>query len=117
MYDDHPLDQNPFIKPYNHFEAYNEQIKKLKDNPELLSFSKLCFELFESNETGRKFMEYIENTYLIPGLAKRGAPTYQIDAIWAEGFKDGFRLLKQSIHFHKQYIQAGKQSETVTNDR
>lgn len=111
MYDDHPLDQNPYIKPYDHFAGYNEQIEKLKNRPELLSFSKLCFELFEVNETGKKFMQYVEETYLIPGMAKRGAPTYQIDTIWAEGFKDAFRLIKQSIIAHKNYIQAGKQAE------
>lgn len=114
MYDEHPLDENPFIKPYNHFAAYNEQIEQLKNRPELLSFARLCFELFEANETGRKFMEYIDQTYLVPGLAKRGTATYQIDTIWAEGFKDAFRLLKQSVIAHKHYIQAGKQSEVKT---
>ena len=49
---------------------------------------RLCFELFERNEQGRRFIEIVKERYLVPSCARLGTPTYQIDVIWWEGFKD-----------------------------
>ena len=59
------------------------------------------------NEQGKKFMEMVKDKWLIPALAYKGTATYQIDVIWAEGFKDFPRMLIMGIQTHLQRIKAG----------
>lgn len=101
------MENNPLLTPENYFKQYQDNIDKLKNNPLLVEFDRMCYEVFESNEMGRKLLEYISDTFLKPSLAKVGSNTYQIDVIWAEGFKDAFRKIFYSIQSHKQRIQAG----------
>jgi hypothetical protein len=98
---------NPILESENYFEGYQKSIDDLKNSPELIEFDKLCFELFERNESGRKFLELIKERYLIPALAKPGTATYQLDVMWAEGFKDFGRMLLTAVMAHQQRILAG----------
>lgn len=99
--------KNPLIEPEDYFAGYREKIEGLKNNPELIEFDKLCFELFESNKQGKRFLELIRERYLVPALAKPGTATYQLDIMWAEGFKDFGRMLLSSVISHQQRIVAG----------
>jgi len=101
------MEPNPFLQKENYFEDYQKNIEQLKNNPEIIEFDKLCFELFSHNPAGKRFMELITERYMIPSLAKAGAPTYQIDVLWAEGFKDFGRMLINSVRSHQQRILAG----------
>ena len=103
-----PIEENPILKSEDYFKQYNEQINNLKNRPEVIELDKLCFELFEANEQGRKFLQLITERYLIPPLAMRSTATYQIDVIWGEGFKEAFRMLKAHVASHQQRIAAGK---------
>lgn len=100
------MDNNPLLQNEDYMAEYRKNIDKLKNNPEVVMFDKLCYELFEVNETGKRFIKYVEETFLIPGLGKLGSPTYQIDIIWAEGYKDAYRKIKASLIAHKQRIKA-----------
>ncbi len=100
------LHENPLLQPEDYTAGYNESIAALKNNPELISFDKLCYELFEMNEMGKKFMQIVHDRYLIPAIVNRGENNYQLMVIWADGFKDFARLLIQSVLSHKQRIQA-----------
>jgi len=102
------LKDNPLLKSEDYLSGYRESIENLKNRPELVSFDKLCYELFEANELGRKFMHHIEDHFLIPSLVNRESGNYQLLVIWADGFKDAFRLLKQNVMSHDQRIKAGK---------
>lgn len=104
------LKDNPFLKPENYAAGYEESIQKLKNQPELLAFDKLCYELFAMNELGKKFMEIVENRYLIPSLVDRSSPSYKQLLMWADGFKDFPRLIKQCILSHDQRIAAENKS-------
>ena len=99
------LEDNPLLKQENFFEQYNENIQKLKNNPALLEFDRLCYELFEANEMGKRFIEIITQRYLIPAIVDRNAANYQLMVIWGDGFKDFARLLIQSVISHKQRIE------------
>ena len=101
------MESNPFLQPENFFEGYQEKIDALKNDPAIIEFDKLCFELFSNNTAGKRFIELITERYMIPSLAKAGAPTYQIDVLWAEGFKDFGRMLINSVRSHQQRIIAG----------
>lgn len=100
------LKDNPFLKQEDYAAGYRKSIEDLKNNPQLISFDKLCYELFEMNEMGRKFMEIIQERYLIPSLVTRESANYQLMVIWADGFKDFPRLILQSVRSHAQRIQA-----------
>lgn len=98
---------NPFLQQEDYFAAYKKNIDAMRNDPSVLEFDKLCFELFSCNEQGKKFMEHVTERYLIPALAKPGTATYQIDVIWAEGFKYFARMLTGGIRTHLQRIKAG----------
>ncbi len=100
-------DRNPLLEPEDYFSGYRDSIEALKNNPELIEFDKLCFELFSQNEQGKRFLELVTQRYLIPALAKPGTATYQLDVMWAEGFKDFARMLVSSVRSHQQRIMAG----------
>lgn len=100
------LKDNPFLQPEDYTAGYRESIEKLKNNPELISFDKLCYELFEMNEMGKKFMEIVRERYLIPSIVARESANYQLMVIWADGFKDFPRLILQGVRSHAQRIQA-----------
>ena len=104
---------NPLLMQEDYFKQYQESIDNLKNNPELISFDIMCHELFEMNELGKKFIKYVEENFLLPSLARVGTPTYQLDVMWAEGFKDAFRKIVYAVKSHKQRIQA----ETNRNAR
>lgn len=99
-------EENPLINPQNPFEGYNEQIKKLRNNPELVSFDRMCYELFENNETGRKFMEYLLIHKILKPASDQNNPMLQIHAVWAEGFKAFYYMLMNGVTSHKQRIHA-----------
>lgn len=98
---------NPILTPENHFDGYNEKIDELKNQPEGLQFQKMCYELFEATELGRKFMEYITETILLKPNADIEKPNYQNKNIWGEGFKAFPLMIKSYITSHKQTIKAG----------
>ena len=98
---------NPFIQPENYFEKYQENIDSLRNQPAVIEFDKLCYELFEMNPQGKKFLEICTDRYLIPGLAKLGSPSYKDEVIYCEGFKDFVRTIIQALRSHQQRIQAG----------
>jgi hypothetical protein len=100
------LEDNPILKQEDYNSGYKDKIEELKNQPHLVELDKLCYELFYINEIGKKFMEIVETRYLIPPMADRNSPNFSINAVWAEGFKDAFRMLKQFVESHKQRIKA-----------
>ena len=99
--------RNPLLEPENYAAGYNEEIKKLRNIPEVVEFDKLCYELFEMNEQGKRFLELAIEKFVIPAKAQIGSPTYQIDIIWAEGYKQPFREMRSAIRAHQDRIMAG----------
>lgn len=98
--------RNPFLEPENYFEGYQKSIDNLKNNPEVIAFDKLCYEIFEHQEVGRKFLEMVKERYLLPSLVSKGNPTYQVDVLWQEGFKDAWRAIISAVISHRQRIKA-----------
>lgn len=84
----------------------------MRNDPSVIEWDKLVYELFKMNEQGRRFMELVTQRWLIPALAKPGTATYQLDVMWAEGFKDFPRMILMAIQSHDQKILA----ETNKND-
>ena len=99
------IDENPYIKPENYYAGYQDSIDKLKDKPEIVEFDKLCHMLFETPD-GKTFMSEVDKRYLIPSLASPAGAHYKTMAIYTEGFKEAFRMLKQCVNSHEQRIKA-----------
>lgn len=100
------LKDNPILQPEDFMAGYRESIENLKNDPALISFDKLCYEVFASG-VGKKFMEVATDRYLIPPLADRNSDNFSTNAVWAEGFKDVFRMIRSCIISHEQRIKAG----------
>lgn len=100
------MTKNPYIEPENPYQQYNESIQKLKNNPEVIEFDKLCYELFGESVQGKKFIEVIKNRYLIPTLTNRNDTNFANTCIYVEGFREAFRLLINSVESHSQRIKA-----------
>ena len=100
------LKDNPLLKQEDYAAQYNENIEKLRNNPELVAFDKLCYELFHVNEMGVEFIKLMTERYLIPPMANRDSPEFKTMAVWAEGFKDCIRLFRASAKSHEQRIKA-----------
>lgn len=100
------LKDNPLLQREDYLKGYRDSVEELKNRPELVSFEKLTYEVF-STEQGKKFLEYVKERYLIPSIVNREAPNYQTLCIWADGFKDFPRMLIQNILSHEQRIVAG----------
>jgi hypothetical protein len=110
--DNNPFQHNPILEQEDYFKQYKESIDKMRNDPTVIEFDKLTYELFKMNEQGKRWMEIITQRYLIPALAKPGTATYQLDIMWAEGFKDFPRMILMAIQAHDQKIQA-----EMNNDR
>src|SRR5690349_8804877 len=100
------IEDNPLLKPEDFFAGYNKSMEDFKNRPELVAFDKLCHELFTS-EAGKKWMEYVEENYLIAPIVDRNAPNFHNMALWSEGFKDFPRMLRGAVRSHNQRINAG----------
>lgn len=100
------MERNPILEPENFFEGYNNSIAELKNNPHVIAFDKMCYELFEASELGRKFIEFVVERFFLCSQIGRGGATYQIDTIWQEGYRDAYRMVMNAVRSHKQRIQA-----------
>lgn len=103
---------NPLIAPEDYFKQYNENIQKLKNHPEVIEFDKLCYDVFETS-AGKRFLEYVKRRFFYLSQVLRGAPTYQLDVIWQEGYRDAYRQIMNALQSHEQRIKA----EKIFNDR
>lgn len=101
-------ERNPILEQENYFAPYQENIKNLQNRPEVIEFDKLCYELFEMNETGKRLLDLMKQRYLMRSLCPRGTATYQLDVLWEKGFKDCILLFVDSLNAHHQRIIAGK---------
>jgi hypothetical protein len=102
----HP-DENPILQPEDYTKQYRENVESLKNKPELIQFDRMNYELFNS-ELGKKWIEYVTQTYLIPPSADRNHPNYSTVITWGEGFKDFGRMILQSVTSHAQRIKASE---------
>jgi len=100
------LKDNPLLQPEDFLLQYRQSAERLKNNPDLVSFDRLCYQLFVMNPDGKKFMETVNQRYLIPSLVNKESPNYQLMVIWADGFKDFPRLILDCIRAHDQRIKA-----------
>lgn len=98
------MDKNPLLEQENYFKGYDDSVNSLKNRPELLEFDRLCYEIFENTEAGRKFMELVTDRYLLAPACIPGSPTFDKEAMWGEGLRYGFLLLRNSVKSHKQRI-------------
>lgn len=98
-------EENPFLKPENYYAGYQESIDALKNKPEALEMDKLCYFVFNT-EPGKRLMSEIVERFLLPGFIHPGTDGVQHAAIYYEGFKEGFRMLRNCVRSHEQRIAA-----------
>ena len=100
---------NPYLQQEDYFEGYKKKIDELKTRPEVVELDKLCYMVF-ATEDGKKLLNEFVERYLIPGFVNPGAAHPGEAALYYEGFKEAFRLIRGSIKAHQQRIEAERQS-------
>ena len=98
-------EENPYLTPENYYDGYQENINKLKDNPEFVEFDKLCHLVFNTPD-GKHLMQELEKRYLIPALANPSSENFETLLIWTDGYKEAFRMLRHCVTSHEQRIKA-----------
>jgi len=98
---------NPFLQQENYFEGYQKKIDELKHRPDVVELDKLCYMAFAS-EDGKKLLDEFVERYLLPGFVNPAAGNPGEAALYYEGFKEAFRLIRGSIKAHQQRIEAEK---------
>lgn len=104
------LKENPYLKEENYFEGYQQKIDELKNRPDVVELDKLCYMVF-SSEDGQKLLNEFVERYLLPGFVNPAAANLGHAALYYEGFKEGFRLIRGSIKAHQQRIEAEKNKQ------
>lgn len=102
---------NPYIDPENYAHGYNQSVENLKNKKEVVELDRLCYEVFMT-EQGKKLMQIFEQRFITQPLVSPGQDKFESLCIYYEGFKQAFRLLKQSVQSHQQRIDA----ESLSND-
>lgn len=98
-------ERNPYLEPENFYAGYNKSMEENKNKPEALQWEKLCFLLF-TTEDGKTFMDLVLDRFLIPGFIHPNAPGMRDAAVYYEGFKEAFRMIRNAVNSHKQRIEA-----------
>lgn len=97
--------KNPFLEQENYFEGYQDSINNLKNNPDLVEIEKLCYLVF-STDDGKKLLETFMERYVIPGFINPNTANPGDAALYYEGFKESFRMIRSCIKSHDQRIKA-----------
>lgn len=98
---------NPYLQPEDYFDGYKKKIDELKSRPDVVELDKLCYMVF-STDDGKKLMEQFVERYLLPGFVNPGAAHPGHAALYYEGFKEAFRLIRGSVKAHEHRIEAEK---------
>jgi hypothetical protein len=96
---------NPYLEPENYYKGYQDSIDGLKNKPELVEMDKLCYFVFNTDD-GKKLMDEITERFLIPGFIHPNGQNIEASAVYFEGFKEAFRMIRNCIRSHKQRIEA-----------
>lgn len=100
-------ENNPYLQQEDYFEGYQKKIDELKTRPDVVELDKLCYMVFQTDD-GKKLMEQFVERYLLPGFVNPGAASPGHAALYYEGFKEAFRLIRGSVKAHEQRIEAEK---------
>lgn len=106
--------ENPFLKQENYFEGYQKSIDDMKYRPELIEFDKLCYSVFKSKD-GKKLMEMIVERFLLPGFVDPSAKNPGDAALYFEGFKNAYRILKNCVQSHELRIKSESMKQQGSN--
>lgn len=98
-------EKNPYLEPENFFEGYQDSINDLKNNPDSVELEKLAFFVF-STDDGRKFLEEVTERFIFPGFINPHNANAGESALYYEGFKEAFRMIRNCIKSHEQRIKA-----------
>lgn len=95
----------------DYWKNYQKSVDELKNNPEVVELDKLCYHVFKASKDGEKLLETFENRFVKPSLVQPNAQNYQTLLTFYEGFKEAFRMIKNSIESHEQRIKANDEEK------
>jgi len=90
----------------DYWDGYTSSINKLKNNPDIVEFDRLCFEVFSKTEAGAKILSELTERYIIPSTPAKDMTSYSTNCVYYEGFRDCIRLLIQSTKGYSRRKEA-----------
>ncbi len=96
--------------PEDFWANYQKSVDELKNKPEVVELDRLCYEVFEASENGKKLLNILKERFIVPSLVQPNAPNYETILTFYEGFKEAYRLLSHSAESHKQRIKAEEEN-------
>ena len=97
--------ENPYIAIPNPYEEYKKNMDEFtKNNPEALEVSRLCYEVFEMNEDGKKLLELYEERFIFSSLVNPMMSNASEAALYWSGFTDCIKGFKRYVSEHQQRI-------------
>jgi len=100
-------EENPYLKQEDYYEGYQKKIDELKHRPDLVELDKLCYLVFNTDD-GKLLLNEFTERYLLPGFVNPSLPNAGEAALFYEGMKEAFRLIRGSVRAHQQRIDAEK---------
>ena len=92
--------------PKNYYEKYNESVEGLKNRPELVELSKLCYETFYCNREGKVLLTKLNDMFLMGNIPQAETGDYATECIRAEAIRSVIRMFNEHVSSHKQRIQS-----------
>jgi len=103
---------NPYIVTPNPFDEYNRYLKEhLKYDSKSQNLAKLCYEVFEINEHGKKLMEKWIDNFLFNSQVHLSSSHPRDDALYWQGFTDFIRYCRKFAKQHKEHIDAEQRNK------
>jgi len=110
--------KNPGIEIPNPYEELQGNIDKMaQENPEMLEESKLCYEVFERNEYGKKLLKIYEDRFLFASLVNPFSVNVNESSMYWVGFTDVIKGFKRQIADHKMRINEVCQKKQIPDQK
>lgn len=93
----------------NYWAGYEESINKLKNDPNLIEFDKLCFLVFGISENGKQLLEYFKDRIIFPSIPGQADNNFDKRCMYYEGYKEAFRQLIHATNNYKIRKEAEEQ--------
>lgn len=97
---------NPLIEPYDYFKGYKESAEKLKNDPATVAFDRLCYEVFEHNESGKRLLGFLQERYLMALGPNTNSESYINALTKLDGLRELILIFINSVRSHSQRIKA-----------
>jgi len=98
-------EKNPFLEPENYFEGYNKSIESMKNHPSVVELDRLCYQVFNTSDEGKKLIEVFKERFLLPSIPAQLNKGFETTCVYYEGYREAFRQIIQSVRNYQERME------------